>query len=105
MTEMGLSVDNVRAGHANMFLSPVFRDAFATVTDTTVELIETDGAEGAARGGGIGAGVFSSRNEAFEGLERISTIGPTPEHGHAYKEAYERWKGLVDMELERLENQ
>ena len=50
----------MRAGHANMFLSPLFARAFADVTGAAVELYETDGAQGAARGAGVGAGVFGS---------------------------------------------
>lgn len=103
MTEMGLSVDSVRAAHANMFLSPIFRQAFATVTDASVELIETDGAEGAARGAGVGANVFSSPDDAFQGLERISTVGPHPNHTTEYREAYARWLELLNRELERTD--
>ncbi len=102
MTEMGLPVDTVRAAHANMFLSPVFRQAFATVTDTTVDLIRTDGAEGAARGAGLGAGIYGTPDEAFEGLERISTIAPDPTTQPAYAEAYDRWQSHLDHELSRL---
>lgn len=103
MTEMGIPVDTVRAAHANMFMSPIFREAFATVTDTTVELIETDGAEGAARGAGLGAGVYDEPEEAFEGLERISTVAPNPKKQIAYDESYERWHELLENELARLD--
>lgn len=104
MTEMGLPVDTVRAAHANMFMSPLFREAFATITDTTVELIETDGAEGAARGAGLGAGVYDAPTEAFSGLERISTIEPSRDKADAYTEAYDRWCDLLDHELARMED-
>lgn len=101
MTDMGLPVETVRAAHANMFLSPLFRQAFATVTDTTVELIRTDGAEGAARGAGLGAEVYENPDEAFETLERISTIAPDPDIKTAYDEAYDRWQSLLKKELAR----
>ncbi len=102
MTDMGLPVDTVRAGHANMFMSPLFRETFATITDTTVELIETDGAEGAARGAGVGAGVYDAREDAFEGLERIDTVEPSPGKADAYRKAYQRWRSLLDHELAAL---
>jgi xylulokinase len=102
MTDMGLPVETVRAAHANMFLSPVFRQAFATVTNTTVELIRTDGAEGAARGAGLGVGLYGAPEEAFEGLERISTIAPDPNTQTAYAEAYDRWQSHLNHELSRL---
>jgi xylulokinase len=88
---MNMEVNTVRAGYANMFLSPLFARAFATVSDTTVELYSTDGAEGAARGAGIGAGVFAGRSDAFRGLERRETIEPVGEDREAYREAYARW--------------
>ena len=78
MREMDLRIDTVRAGHANMFLSPIFAEAFATVTGATVELVETDGAVGAARGAGLGTGVFADPEEAFAGLTVIDTIDPDP---------------------------
>jgi xylulokinase len=103
MTEMGLPVDTVRAAHANMFQSPVFREAFATVTGTTVELIRTDGAEGAARGAGLGAEVFSAPDEAFAGLERLRTEAPAADRADAYAAAYQRWTDRLDHELARLD--
>jgi len=101
MTDMGLSLETVRAAHANMFLSPVFRKAFATVSGTTVDLIDTDGAEGAARGAGVGAGVFSDFDEAFAGLESRSRVPPIPEQTDAYEAAYRRWAERLDHELAR----
>ena len=103
MTEMGLPVEMVRAAHANLFRSRVFREAFATVTGTTVELIRTDGAEGAARGAGLGAEVFSAPAEAFEGLERLRTVAPAPDRADAYAAAYRRWTDRLDHELARLD--
>ena len=103
MNDMGLPIETVRAAHANMFLSPLFREAFATVTGTTVDLIRTDGAEGAARGAGVGAGAFSGPDDAFAGLESLSTVTPNPEQTDAYDAAYRRWTERLDHELARLE--
>jgi len=77
MRQMGVQVQRVRAGHANMFLSPVFREAFVNAGDLTLELYDTDAAQGAARGAGIGAGIYASPAEAFAGLRLISTQSPT----------------------------
>ncbi len=38
METVGVSLQNIRAGEANMFLSPVFRETFANVSGATVEL-------------------------------------------------------------------
>ena len=46
MNEMGIDIDVIRAGSANMFLSPVFRDPLSGVTGTVLELFDTNGAVG-----------------------------------------------------------
>jgi len=91
MKEMGMELKTIRAGHANMFLSPLFREAFANITYATVELYNTDGAQGAARGAGIGAKVYANYEEAFRGLKSIETIEPSPQLFGAYEDAYENW--------------
>lgn len=91
MKEMGMELNTIRAGHANMFLSPLFREAFANTTSATVELFNTDGAQGAARGAGVGAGVYANHQEAFRGLKSIETIEPSPPLFGAYEDAYENW--------------
>jgi xylulokinase len=102
MRDMGLSADTIRAAHGNMFLSPVFQEAFAVVTETPVELIRTDGAEGAARGAGLGVGLFATTHEAFEGLDPIDTVRPRTDLSADYEEAYQRWTHLLTHELDRL---
>ena len=46
MQEMGMTVDRIRAGHANMFLSPLFRQTLASITGAPIELYDTDGKMG-----------------------------------------------------------
>lgn len=92
MEGMGISVKKIHAGRANMFLGPVFRDTLAGVTGATIELFDTDGAAGAARGGGLGAGVYKNTEEAFANLKRIDTIEPDSSKSEAYEVAYEEWK-------------
>lgn len=93
MEAMGLSVRKIHAGRANMFLSPVFREALAGVTGATIELYDTDGAVGAAKGAGIGAGIYANHDEAFSTLKKLEIIEPS--HEAEYRTAYERWKSLV----------
>lgn len=92
MRGMGMRVDAVRAGEANMFLSPTFREAFAAATGAAVELYDTDGSQGAARGAGLGAGIYRDMEEAFVGLRRPRVIEPDPALTEAYVEAYARWR-------------
>ncbi|MBQ1588394.1 MAG: hypothetical protein II081_05025, partial [Prevotella sp.] len=60
MQQMGMDIKKIHAGKANMFLSPLFRDTLAGVSGATIELYDTDGSVGAAKGAGIGAGIYSS---------------------------------------------
>jgi xylulokinase len=99
MKGMGLEAKTIRAGHGNMFLSPVFREAFANVTGARLELFHTDGAQGAARGAGIGAGVYRSLREAFVGLTAVQTVEPDPSRAEAYRDAYGRWENALNKEL------
>jgi xylulokinase len=90
MADMGVQTQTVRAGRANMFLSPVFREAFANTTGATIELYNTDGAQGAARGAGIGVGVYDFKS-AFDGLEKLQTIEPNDSLQDIYRNTYNRW--------------
>ena len=91
MQQMGMSLKTIRAGKANMFLSPIFRDTLAGVTGATIELCDTDGSVGAARGAGMGAGIYADHCEAFATLKKLQVIEPDTKNEAAYKEAYERW--------------
>ncbi len=90
MEQMGLKVDKIHAGLANMFQSKIFRDTLSGVSGATIELYNTDGSVGAAKGAGLGAGIYKTPQEAFSTLERLATI--IPDHQSEYREAYERWK-------------
>ncbi|MDR1408302.1 MAG: carbohydrate kinase [Tannerella sp.] len=91
MREMGMQIHTIKAGRANMFLSPVFAQTLAGLSGATIELYNTDGAAGAAKGAGIGTGFYASNKEAFASLEKLAVIEPDKTHAAAYREAYEKW--------------
>jgi len=95
MNGMGIETKLIRAGMANMFLSPIFRSTLAGVTGATIELYDTDGSVGAAKGAGIGAGIYGSAKEAFASLKKLSVVEPVAADEAAYKSAYELWKTNV----------
>jgi xylulokinase len=101
MRRVGVDVRTVRAGYANMFLSPLFAEAFATVTQSVVELYNTDGSQGAARGAGIGAGIYKGPEDAFAGLKPVKTVKPNSKLSEAYKQAYEKWELVLKHQMER----
>ena len=96
MKEMGMDISMIRAGNANMFLSPVFRKTLAGVSGATIELYDTDGAAGAAKGAGIGAGIYASNKEAFASLKKLAVIEPETEFKAQYQDAYGRWKKFLN---------
>jgi xylulokinase len=99
MQPMGIEVRSVRAGYANMFLSPLFSQAFATITGSNVELYNTDGSQGAARGAGIGAGIYGAAEDAFIGLKPVKTIEPQKKLLEAYRAAYGKWRENLVSQL------
>ncbi len=90
MEKMGLKVSTIHAGNANMFLSPIFRETLAGVSGAIILLHDTDGAAGAAKGAGIGAGIYHTPEEAFDTLKILEKI--EPKNQEQYKAAYENWK-------------
>ena len=90
MQQMGMKIDRIHAGNANMFLSGVFRETLSGVSGAMIELFDTDGSVGAARGAGLGAGIYAGPDEAFASTERLALIAP-PLDRSPYLEAYSRW--------------
>jgi xylulokinase len=95
MKDMGMNINIIRAGNANMFLSPIFSQTLANISGATIELFDTDGAAGAARGAGMGLGYYKSNREAFANLKILKTIEPKNGEIGETKEAYERWMRFI----------
>ena len=95
MQQMGMDIHKIHAGKANMFLSPLFRDTLAGVSGATIELYDTDGSVGAAKGAGIGAGIYKDNNEAFASLDKLQVIEPDEAHRAEYLADYARWKDIL----------
>ena len=101
MQQMGMDIRKIHAGRANMFLSPLFRDTLAGVSGATIELYDTDGSVGAAKGAGIGAGIYKDNNEAFATLDKLQVIEPDEAHRNEYLEAYARWKETLEKQIKQ----
>lgn len=99
MKEIGAGGNLVRAGKANLFLSPVFREIFVNTTNTSLELYNTSGADGAARGAAYGYGYYKSLEEAFDNLTCLEQIEPDPEMVKQYQEIYTNWKNNIKIDL------
>ena len=96
MEQMGMNVDKIHAGQANMFQSKLFRDTLAGVSGAVIELYDTEGSAGAAKGAGIGAGIYRNPREAFSTLQRLAVI--EPDRQEEYRAAYARWKSYLKQQ-------
>lgn len=99
MKGMGLKPDVIRAGKANLFLSPLFRSSLSTLTDARIELFNTDGSLGAARGAALGAGLYRTEEEAFRTLERLAVVEPESSWKEPLEEAYQIWLDKLNKEI------
>ena len=100
MEQMGMHITNIHAGNANMFLSPIFRNTLAGVTGATIELYDTDGSVGAAKGAGMGAGIYKDNTEAFSTLKKLQVIEPDVQAAEQYQAAYENWKQELEHRIQ-----
>ena len=99
MQQMGMDIKKIHAGKANMFLSPLFRNTLAGVSGATIELYDTDGSVGAAKGAGIGAGIYKNSEEAFATLEKLEVIEPDMALRAEYLSAYDVWKKTLSKQM------
>lgn len=101
MKELGLKPDVIRAGKANLFLNPLFRSTLSTLTGSRIELFDTDGSLGAARGAALGAGIYKSTEEAFASLAELEAAEPESTWKEPLEEAYGRWKKELESSLNK----
>ena len=101
MQQMGMDIKKIHAGRVNMFLSDIFRNTLAGVSGATIELYETDGSVGAAKGAGMGCGIYKDNNEAFATLKKLSVIEPDESRRGEYLEAYASWKETLQKLIGR----
>jgi len=100
MQSIGMSTSVIRAGHANLFLSPVFRETLANVSGARIELYDTDGAVGAARGAAVGTGGYATMQDAFRSLKQIAVVEPQKQLIEQTQEAYRRWEARLALAVQ-----
>lgn len=99
MQQMGMDIHKIHAGKANMFLSELFRNTLAGVSGATIELYETDGSVGAAKGAGMGCGIYKDHYEAFATLKKLAVIEPDEKRRAEYLQAYSLWKETLLQQI------
>jgi xylulokinase len=97
MGEMGLAPRSVRAAESNLFLSPIFRQVFADVTGTELQLVQTSGSLGAAIGGAIGLGKINL-SDWLANLNPQYHVIPDSKRSQWYGDLYQNWKAGIDLQ-------
>lgn len=97
LKNMGLTTKVIRAGKANMFLSPLFREAFVNTIGAQLELYDTDGAKGAALGAGKGVGLYKTFADTFNGLKKLHVEEPNKDKAEQYGSAYSTWLKILNQ--------
>jgi xylulokinase len=96
MQQLGMEISKIHAGKANLFLSDIFRNTLSGVSGATIELYETDGSVGSAKGAGMGCGIYKNNDEAFSTLKKLDVITPDEKHRAEYLHAYAEWKEQIE---------
>ncbi len=102
LTECGIEIKIIKSGDSNMFHSPLFCKLIATLAGVPVVLYNTDGAAGAARGAGLGAGIFPDIDHAFGGLKQVDEYIPDEQNVNMYEEFYDAWRENLYAEINTL---
>ncbi len=92
LKELGLDIKSLKVGNDNLFQSRTFGETVSTLAGAPIEVINTTGAVGAARGAGFGIGIFGSLEEAVGSPEIVYSYQPNKELKPALELAYKRWK-------------
>ena len=99
MRSMGMKIEKIKAGKSNLFKSELFVKTLAGITNTTIELYNTDGSIGAALASGVGCKLFQSPEDAISSLEKISSISIPIEDQIQYQRLYSEWKQVLLKKL------
>lgn len=99
LADAGIKPKKLKAGFANMYLSDVFAQTIVNAANVSVDLLESDGAFGAALGAGLGLKYYKTEEEAVSNIKHIKTINPNSAELSQTKIAYESWKELVNQKL------
>ncbi|MEM8582997.1 MAG: FGGY family carbohydrate kinase [Bacteroidota bacterium] len=90
MQKMGIGLKCIRAGNDNLFQSHIFAKTLATLTDTQIEIYETNGAIGAAKAAAISLASNVDPLDIIKQQNPIEIISPDA-ISKPYSRAYEQW--------------
>jgi xylulokinase len=91
LSVVGIVPQKIKAGFANMYLSGIFSTTIVNASNVPIQLLESDGAYGAALGAGIGLKYYSDVNEGLNSIKVLSEILPDLNRNKTI-DSYENWK-------------
>lgn len=95
LKELGLNPNVIKVGNDNLFRSEIFSRTVANLMGCSIEVVKTTGAVGAAKGSGMGIGLYKSLKEAMKN-NIIEQVYHPQEATANYRQAYEKW--VYDLE-------
>lgn len=97
----GVDLNSVKAGNDNLFRAGIFSNTVSTLTGSSIKIVETTGAVGAARAAAYAAGVFQTFDDAVASDKIQNTYRPI-EDKSPYEDAYNDWKSNLENYIIRL---
>ena len=91
LNSSGIVPQKIKAGYANMYLSSIFSSTIVNASNVPIQLLESDGAYGAALGAGIGSHYYNSVHEGINSIQLLSEILPN-QNKNKTLDFYEKWK-------------
>ena len=91
LNSSGIVPQKIKAGYANMYLSSIFSSTIVNASNVSIQLLESDGAYGAALGAGIGSHYYKSVHDGINSIKLLSEILPD-QNKNKTSDFYEKWK-------------
>ena len=91
LNSSGIVPKKIKAGYSNMYLSSIFSSTIVNASNVSIQLLESDGAYGAALGAGIGSKFYSSVQEGINSIKVLSEVQPD-QNKNKTMDNYENWK-------------
>lgn len=91
LQQCGITRKVIRVGNTNMFLSELFCQTLATLSGAEIQLYDTDGALGAARGAALGAGFYQNPRQCFSTMKMLKVFQPQIELKNQLDEVFDKW--------------
>ncbi|MBK6996095.1 MAG: carbohydrate kinase [Lewinellaceae bacterium] len=93
LRDMGIPIRTMRVGNDNLFQSAIFSETIATLMGVEIEVLNTNGAVGAAKAAGVSVGIFGSPEAALtQGIALVTIHKPLLHNRSELSKAYLRWR-------------